>query len=141
MATLSASEYSVERTAPVAHGIELIIGSRCDPRFGPVTLVGMGGLYAELLGDVAAALAPVDEPEAERMIRSLRGAPLLTGTRGRTPLDVEAAARATAALSRAAAEHPEIDELEINPLLVLPDGAIGLDARIVIGEKDGDGAS
>ena len=141
MATLSASEYSVERTAPVAHGIELIIGSRCDPRFGPVTLVGMGGLYAELLGDVAAALAPVDEPEAERMIRSLRGAPLLTGTRGRTPLDVEAAARATAALSRAAAEHPDIDELEINPMLVLPDGAIGLDARIVIGEKDGDGAS
>jgi acetate---CoA ligase (ADP-forming) len=141
MATLSASEYSVERTAPVANGIELIIGSRRDPRFGPVTLVGMGGLYAELLGDVAAALGPVDDDEAERMIRSLRGARLLTGTRGRAPLDVGAAARATAALSRAAAEHPEIDELEINPLLVLPDGAIGLDARIVMGRKGGDDAS
>jgi acetate---CoA ligase (ADP-forming) len=141
MATLSASEYSVEQTAPVSRGIELIVGSRRDPRFGPVTLVGMGGLYAELLGDVAAALAPVDEDEAERLILSLRGAPLLTGSRGRTPLDVEAAARATAALSRAAAEHPEIEELEINPLLVLPDGAIGLDARIVIGEKNSDHAS
>jgi acyl-CoA synthetase (NDP forming) len=141
MATLSASGYSVERTAPVEQGIELIVGARRDPRFGPVTLVGMGGLYAELLGDVAVALAPVDEPEAARLLESLRGAALLTGTRGRPPLDVQAAAAATAALSRVAAEHPEIDELEINPLLVLPEGAIGLDARIVLREKGDDDAS
>jgi acetate---CoA ligase (ADP-forming) len=133
MATLQASEYSVERTAPLGLGIELIVGARRDPRFGPVTLVGMGGLYTEVLSDVAAALAPVDEAEAERHIRSLRAAPLLEGARGRPALDIAAAAHATACLSRVAAEHPEIVELEINPLLVLPDGALGLDATIVLG--------
>ena len=139
MATLAPSAYSVERTAPVAEGIELIAGTRRDPRFGPVTLVGMGGLYAEVLADVAVALAPVGSEGAETLIRSLRGAPLLTGERGRPPLDVSAAARAVAALSRVGAEHPEIEELEINPLLVLADGALGLDARIVLrdqGDRD-----
>jgi acyl-CoA synthetase (NDP forming) len=139
MTTLT-SEYSVERTAPVEDGIELIVGSRRDPRFGPVTLVGMGGLYTEVLRDVAVALAPIGEAHAERLIGSLRGAPLLLGVRGRPALDVPAAARVTAALSRTAAEHPEIDELEINPLLVLPEGALGLDARIVLGGGDGDAA-
>jgi acyl-CoA synthetase (NDP forming) len=132
MATLEASEYSVERTAPVEEGVELIVGTRRDPRFGPVTLVGMGGLYTEVLSDVAVALAPVGEAEAARLIRSLRAAPLLEGIRGRPSLDVQAAARATAAVSRVAAEHPEIAELEVNPLLVLPEGALGLDARIVL---------
>ena len=132
MATLEAPEYSVERTAPVEDGVELIIGTRRDPRFGPVTLVGMGGLYTEVLSDVAVALAPVGEAEAARLIRSLRAAPLLDGVRGRPSLDVQAAARATAALSRIAAEHPEIAELEVNPLLVLPEGTLGLDARIVL---------
>jgi acetate---CoA ligase (ADP-forming) len=140
MTTLSA-EYSVERTAPVDDGIELIVGARRDPRFGPVTLVGMGGLYTEVLDDKGVALAPVDEASAEVLIRSLRGAPLLEGARGRPPLDVKAAAAAVAALSRLAAEHPEIAELEVNPLLVLPDGALGLDARVVLAAEGGDDAS
>jgi acetate---CoA ligase (ADP-forming) len=140
MATFT-TEYSVERTAPVAMGVELIVGVRRDPRFGPVTLVGMGGVYAELLGDVAVALAPVTEQKAEELIRSLRGAPLLTGARGRPPLDVPAAAVATAALSRFAAEHPEVDEVEVNPLLVLPEGAVGLDARLVLADDEGRNAA
>jgi acetate---CoA ligase (ADP-forming) len=134
MATLS-TEYSVERMAPVEEGIELIVGTRRDPRFGPVTLVGMGGLYTEVLDDKGVALAPVDEAQAEELIRSLRGAPLLAGARGRRPLDVKAATKAVAAASRLAAEHPEIAELEVNPLLVLPEGALGLDARIIL--RDG----
>jgi acyl-CoA synthetase (NDP forming) len=140
MATFT-TEYSVERTAPVAMGVELIVGVRRDPRFGPVTLVGMGGVYAELLGDVAVALAPVTEQKAEELIRSLRGAPLLTGARGRPPVDVPAAAVATAALSRFAAEHPEVDEVEVNPLLVLPEGALGLDARLVLADDEGRNAA
>jgi acetate---CoA ligase (ADP-forming) len=139
MATLPA-EYSVERTAPLEEGIELIVGTRRDPRFGPVTLVGMGGLYTEVLDDKGVALAPIDEGQAEELIRSLRGAPLLAGARGRPPLDIEAAAKALAVVSRTAAEHPEIAELEVNPLLVLPDGALGLDARIVLAEDGGDDA-
>jgi acetate---CoA ligase (ADP-forming) len=138
--TLSPSGYSVERMAPLAEGIELIVGARRDPRFGPLVLVGAGGLYAEVLADVAVALAPVGEDEAEDLVRSLRATPLLTGARGRPPLDVVAAARAAAALSRVAAERPEIAELEINPLLVTPDGALGLDARVVLREKGEDDA-
>ena len=103
-------------------------------RFGPIALVGIGGVYTELLSDVAVALAPVEEADAEELLRSLKGAPLLLGARGRRPLDLAAAAGATAALTRLAAAHPEIEEIEINPLLVTPDGALGLDARVVLGE-------
>jgi acetate---CoA ligase (ADP-forming) len=133
---LEPPEFSVEAAAPVGEGLELIVGSRWDPRFGPVLVVGVGGLYAEIVRDVAVALAPATVADAAELMDSLRAAPLLAGVRGRPPLDVDAAARAAAALSRVAAEHPEIAELEINPLLVLPDGCLGLDARIVEGDAD-----
>jgi acyl-CoA synthetase (NDP forming) len=131
-ARLAPSAFSVECMAPLDPGVELIIGSRWDAHAGPVILVGLGGLHAELLADRQLALAPTDEALAEELIRSLRAAPLLTGARGRRPLDVAAAARAAAALSRFAAAHPEVAEVEVNPLLVMRDGAIGLDARIVL---------
>ncbi|MGZ4349262.1 MAG: acetate--CoA ligase family protein, partial [Solirubrobacteraceae bacterium] len=76
-------------------------------------------------------LAPVDEAQAETMLHALRVAPLLTGARGRPPLDIPAAAAALSALSRVAAAHPELSELEINPLLVTPAEAIALDARFI----------
>jgi acyl-CoA synthetase (NDP forming) len=132
--SLSPPSYSVEAMAPLSVGLELIVGAKRDPRFGPVVLVGAGGLYAEIVKDVAVALAPVPEAAAEALFRSLRIAPLLDGARGRPAVDVGATARAAAALSRFAAEHQEIAEVEINPLLALPDGALGLDARIVPGE-------
>ncbi len=133
MATrLSPEGYSVECTASVTEGVELIVGVRRDPRFGPIALAGLGGIYAELLEDVGVALAPVGESQAAALLRSLRGAPLLEGARGRPALDVGAAARALAALSSAAARYPEIAELEINPLLVTAGGAVGLDARIIL---------
>ncbi|MGH2856837.1 MAG: acetate--CoA ligase family protein, partial [Solirubrobacteraceae bacterium] len=122
---------SVEQMAPLATGVELLIGARRDPRFGPVALAGCGGVYAEILRDTQVALAPVGHDEAESMLLSLRAAPLLTGTRGRPPLNVEAAAEALAALSATAAAHPELAEIEINPLLVTPTEALALDARLV----------
>ena len=132
-AALEPPWYSVEAMAPLSRGLELIVGAKRDPRFGPILLVGAGGLYAEIVKDVAVALAPVTEAAAEALFRSLRVSPLLDGARGRPAVDVPAAARAAAVLSRVAAEHPEIAEIEINPLLALPDGALGLDARIVLG--------
>jgi acetate---CoA ligase (ADP-forming) len=138
---LGPPSYSVERMAPLSHGLELIVGAKRDPRFGPILLVGAGGLYAEVVEDVAVALAPASEEAAEALLRSLRVAPLLDGARGRPAVAVVAAARAVAALSRVAAEHPEIAELEINPLLVTPDGALGLDARLVLRTKGDDDAS
>ncbi|TML22721.1 MAG: acetate--CoA ligase family protein [Actinobacteria bacterium] len=128
---LGAAELSVERMAPVERGVELIVGAKRDPRFGPVVLAGLGGLYAELFDDAAVALAPIGEEDAVQLIRSLRSAPLLDGARGRPPLDVRAAARAVAAVSRAAA-CPAVSELEVNPLLVLSEGVLGLDARLLL---------
>jgi hypothetical protein len=122
---------SVEEMAPLGDGIELLIGARWDPRFGPVALAGSGGVYAEVLSDVAVGLAPLDDGAADALLRSLRVTPLLTGARGRAPLAVAEAARALAALSSVAAAHPELSELEINPLLVTPTEAIALDARFV----------
>jgi acyl-CoA synthetase (NDP forming) len=129
---LAAPRCSVERMAPLAEGLELLIGARWDARFGPVVLAGSGGVYAEVLRDTALALAPVGEDAAVAMLDRLRCAPLLHGARGRSPLDLGAAAAALAALSRVAAAHPELAELEINPLLVLPAGALALDARAVV---------
>jgi acyl-CoA synthetase (NDP forming) len=129
---LAPPAYSVEQMAPLSDGVELIVGVKRDPRFGPIMLVGAGGLYAEIVKDVAVALAPASAEGAEALLLALRVAPLLDGARGRQPVDVAGAARAAAALSRVAAEHPEIAEIEINPLLVTHEGALGLDARIVL---------
>ncbi len=128
---LDPPSFSVERMAPLAEGLELLIGARWDARFGPVVLAGSGGVYAEILRDTAVALAPVTESEAAAMLGSLHAAPMLLGARGRVALDLAAAAAALAALSRVAAAHPELAELEVNPLLVTPGGALALDARFV----------
>ena len=122
---------SVERMAPLAGGVELIVGARWDPRFGPLVLVGLGGVFTEALRDVRVALAPVDRSGAEELLRGLRGAPLLLGARGRPPVDLAGCADAVAALSRVAAAHPELAELEVNPLLAGPAGVLALDARAI----------
>ncbi|MBV9945533.1 MAG: acetate--CoA ligase family protein, partial [Myxococcales bacterium] len=101
-ARLHPDAFSVEQMAARHEGAELLIGARWDVRFGPLVLAGLGGVYAEIMRDVAVALAPVTEPHAEGMLRSLRAFPLLDGARGRPKLDLAAAARALAALSRVA---------------------------------------
>jgi acyl-CoA synthetase (NDP forming) len=124
-------ECALERMERTGDGFELIVGVKRDARFGPVLLVGAGGLYAEVMRDTAVALAPVDARQAEELLRSLACAPILDGARGRPPLDVGAAARAASSLSYLAAATPAIAEIEINPLVVTPRGAVALDARIV----------
>jgi len=130
-------DLALERMAPLDAGVELILGCHWDERFGPLLTVGVGGVYTELFADTRTVFAPVDEALAERLILELRGAPLLCGARGRPPLDVAAAARAAAALSRFAAAHPEVAAAEVNPLLVFPQGAVGLDARLVLSATGG----
>jgi acetate---CoA ligase (ADP-forming) len=128
---LSPVGFAVERMVSAPGSVELIVGCRRDPRFGPVLLVGLGGIFTEVMRDTAVALAPAAADEIESMLLGLQGSPLLTGARGRQPLAVRAAAEAAAALSRFAAEHPEIDEVEVNPLLVTSSGALALDARVL----------
>jgi hypothetical protein len=130
-ARLSPPEFSVERLAPLGDGVELIVGSRRDSRFGTVAQIGLGGIYAEVFKDNAVGLAPLSVEEAERLLSILRHAPLLGETRGRPAVNLRAAAEAAAALSHLAAARPDIAEIEINPLLVTPQGALALDARII----------
>ncbi|HWK66869.1 MAG TPA: acetate--CoA ligase family protein [Rhizobiaceae bacterium] len=115
-------------------GVELILGTKNDPIFGPVVMAGMGGIYAEIMQDIALRVAPVDETEAHDMLRSLKVYKILQGARGRPKADIAAAAKAIAALSRFAQGHADtIGEIDINPLVVLPEGegAVALDALIV----------
>jgi acyl-CoA synthetase (NDP forming) len=130
-ARLGPPSFSVERMVVTTASAELVCGVIWDPRFGPVALVGGGGTVVELLDDVVLSLAPLTAAEAEAALRRLRTFPLLDGYRGRPRLKVAAAAEAIAALTRVAAAHPELAEVEVNPLLVTPDFALALDARTI----------
>ncbi len=128
---LGRGSYIVEEMDSQPEVVELIVGVRRDRSFGPVVLVGAGGVNAELHRDTVLALAPVDEAEAEQMLRSLQAAPLLDGWRGKPPVDVSAAARVVAAVSRILVEDPQILEAEVNPLRVGLQGALAVDALVV----------
>lgn len=121
--------------APMAgDGIELIVGARHDAVFGPIVMVGLGGIFVEALRDVVLRVGAVDVAEARRMLGELKGHALLSGARGRPAADIEAAARAIALLSVYAVDNAgRFDSIEINPLLVRPAGrgAVALDALIV----------
>jgi acetate---CoA ligase (ADP-forming) len=129
---LAPSGLTIEGMVGLAGGVELIVGARWDRAFGPVVLVGLGGIYAETLRDTAIALAPIAEAETVDLLRSLRGAPLLFGTRGRPAMAIALAARFVSVLSHLSASHPEIAEMEVNPVLVTRDDAVGVDARITL---------
>jgi acyl-CoA synthetase (NDP forming) len=136
-ARLGEGEYVLEEMDDQRDAVELIVGVRRDPSFGPVVLVGAGGVQAELHRDVRLALAPVSESGATALIRGLAAAPLLDGWRGAPAVDVAAAARVVAALSRLVAERPEVVECEVNPLRVGPAGAVAVDALVVVAEPVG----
>ncbi|MFJ9316915.1 acetate--CoA ligase family protein [Pimelobacter simplex] len=128
---LGEGDYVLEEMDRQSDTVELIVGARRDGSFGPVVLVGLGGVQAELYRDVQVALAPVDDDEARRMIEALRAYPLLDGWRGRPAVDVAAAARVVAAVSRLLADDPDLVECEINPLRVGPEGAVAVDALVL----------
>jgi acyl-CoA synthetase (NDP forming) len=111
-------------------GVECIIGIHRDPVFGPVAMVGLGGIFVEIFGDVAHRLCPFGEREAEALIRRLRGFPLLDGARGRARANVAALAAALARLSAFAAANPRVRAIDVNPIIVTPDGAFAADAVI-----------
>ena len=123
---------TVQSMADLSNGVELIVGMKTDPTFGAVLLVGSGGVTAELDRDRALELPPLNERLARRMLESLKLWKLLNGYRGRAPLDVEALLEVLIRLSQLVARHPEIRELDINPLLVMPRGVLALDARMVV---------
>jgi acyl-CoA synthetase (NDP forming) len=117
----------------IAGGTEVILGGKQDPQFGPVLVYGLGGVFTELIHDVAFRIAPLTEQEAMKMIRETKSFKILSGARGQKPGDINGLAGCIVRLGALLCEHPEIAEVDINPLLVGPDGCLALDARIITG--------
>ncbi len=115
-----------------SRGVELIVGARRDPTFGPIVLVGAGGTLAEVLADRAVGLAPLDANAALHLIDSLRIRSIMGEFRGRPALAIDAAADAVVRMSRLIAEVSAVQDAEANPVLVTPHGATALDARVVL---------
>ncbi len=118
--------------AMAAPGVELIVGLRRDPQFGPAVLVGLGGTLAEVLDDVAIRLAPLDMTAADAMLDDLRAARLLQGVRGRLPIDRDALASMLVALGRLGVERPDVLEVDLNPVIASATGALAVDALVVL---------
>ena len=118
---------------PQREGIELVIGGVRDPDCGPVIMTGFGGVLVEARRDVQLAVAPVDEAQAGALLRSLRGAAVFTGLRGRPPVDLGPVAAMIVAVGDLMAGHPEISELDLNPVLVGASASIAVDWRILAG--------
>ncbi|MBC7804517.1 MAG: acetate--CoA ligase family protein, partial [Candidatus Parcubacteria bacterium] len=117
-------------------GVELVVGIKRDPQCGPVLLVGLGGVLVEIMNDAVLALAPVDKQEARRMLERLKGYKLLLGYRGAPAADLDAVCEAIVRLSEFAVDFADdIEEIDVNPLLARPDGAVALDALIVLRQK------
>jgi acetyl-CoA synthetase (ADP-forming) len=118
----------------VTGGRELILGGRQDPQFGPVVLVGLGGVFVEIFEEVQVRVAPINQREAQEMIENLRGYGILRGARGQKKSDVSSVVDALMRLSQLLCDFPEIEEIDINPLRVFHErgGCTALDARMVI---------
>ncbi|HEX2138914.1 MAG TPA: acetate--CoA ligase family protein, partial [Woeseiaceae bacterium] len=119
--------------APMAGpGIEMILGARRDPQFGPVVMLGFGGIHAEVLKDAVFALPPFDKGYARRRMDGLKMRPLLDGLRGKPPCDVDALCELAARFSAMVdALRDFIEEIDINPVIVTAGGAVAVDALVV----------
>jgi acetyltransferase len=108
---------------------------RRDPQFGPLLMVGLGGIYVELLKDVAFRVAPFDRAEALAMIGETHAGKLLAGLRGQPPADIDAVAGVIERVAQLALDHPQIQEIDVNPLIAYPagQGALAVDVRMVVG--------
>jgi acyl-CoA synthetase (NDP forming) len=111
-------------------GLEVILGTFTDPQYGPTLMFGLGGINTEIYQDVAFCLLPADIAELEDLIKRVKGYPLLTGYRGQPPRDTQALLTAMQALARFAEKHPELDQIELNPLLLYEKGLFAVDVRI-----------
>jgi acetyltransferase len=121
----------------VTGGRELILGGRQDPQFGPVVLVGLGGIFVEIFEEVVVRVAPITRRAAGEMIENLRGVGVLKGARGHMPSDIQSVIDALLRLSQLLVDFPEIEELDINPLRVFHEqgGCRALDARMILADE------
>ena len=120
----------VQEMAPPS--TEVIVGAIKDPQFGHALMFGLGGVFVEVLKDVTFRIVPISEEEAREMISEVKAYPILRGYRGMPPADIEAIVQILLKTSRLVSEHPEIKELDLNPIMVYEKGAKTVDARIIL---------
>jgi acetate---CoA ligase (ADP-forming) subunit beta len=123
---------SVQAMAPP--GVEIIIGVSRDKQFGPVIMFGLGGVWVEVLKDVAFRLAPITEFDASEMISEIKGYKLLNGFRGQPAVKIPELEKMLLAVSDFISRNPGVDELDLNPVFASADGAVAVDARIVMAD-------
>jgi acetyltransferase len=116
----------------IPSGLEVLLGAKRDPQFGPVIIFGTGGIYTELWKDIAYGLVPLSREEAKQMIRKTKAYEIVKGFRGRKPLDEALLLEMLLRLSRLMEEVQEIREMEINPLVVFPQGGLAVDVRVIL---------
>ncbi|MDP2920223.1 MAG: acetate--CoA ligase family protein [Dehalococcoidia bacterium] len=113
-------------------GVEVIIGMSKDAQFGPVLMFGLGGVLVEILKDVSFRIVPLVKRDAREMIREIKGFPLLQGYRGSEPVDVENLENILLKVSEFIEKTPEVKELDLNPIFAYKDGAVAVDARVIL---------
>lgn len=123
-----------------AAGTEVILGLTQDQQFGPVLMFGLGGVFVEVLKDVAFRIVPLEPRDAADMVREIQGFPILEGVRGNPAADLDALEAMLLQLSQFAEAHPQVAELDLNPVFARADGAIAVDARILLRADHDNGA-
>ena len=118
-------------------GVEVIIGMSKDTQFGPVLMFGLGGILVEILKDVSFRIVPLVRRDAREMVREIKGYPLLEGYRGQEPVDVTNLEELILKVSDFVEQHPEVAELDLNPVFAYSDGAIAVDARVILEDVAG----
>jgi acyl-CoA synthetase (NDP forming) len=113
-------------------GTEVIVGMTKDVQFGPVLMFGLGGILVELLKDVSFRIVPLEREDAREMIHEIKGYPMFEGFRGREPVDTSVLEEILLKVSRLVDGHPEIKEIDLNPIFAYKDGAVTVDARIIL---------
>jgi acetyltransferase len=123
--------------SPMAdEGVEVIIGTKIDDQFGPIIMYGLGGIMVEVLKDVAFRVLPITPTDARKMIEETKSYPILDGARGNSPLDKKALRKLLTLCSDVVEAYPQIEEMDLNPVIVHQKGISIVDARIIL--KSGD---
>ncbi len=118
----------------VRPGTEVIVGTSKDPQFGPVIMFGLGGIFVEVLKDVSFRIVPVSQRDAQEMIQEIKGYPLLQGYRGKEAANIPVLVEMILKISKFVEKNPIVKELELNPIFAYADGAVAVDARIILEE-------
>jgi acetate---CoA ligase (ADP-forming) subunit beta len=113
-------------------GVEVIIGMSKDAQFGPVLMFGLGGIFVEIIKDVSFRIVPLQKRDAKEMVREIKGFPLLNGYRGSEPVDIANLENLLLKVSAFVEQNPEIKELDLNPIFAYRDGAVAVDARVIL---------